>query len=154
MGGTGTTSVPPSRLTPNPDAYQGAGQDPSTFLTTYQLADELGVYPEQIQRWCKSWFGKLPPGRAHKGEGYRIPLEYRYVARCWRQLQERDAREAARNALVADPREWLVVVARKASTHYTAAEAMRRVETLARIAEQFQRPIHVAYVGPDRSKEG
>lgn len=93
--------------------------------------------------------------------GYRIPLEYVKVARCWNLLQGGDAaslvvRKSCRKALLNDPeagsKNWVVVVANTASCHYTHLEATSRVEQLGDLAERLKSIIHVIPVGTPRPK--
>lgn len=152
-------SNPPlsQRRTPIPDAYTHPDQDPSTYLSTQQLADRIMSSPEQVHRWCrKDWFGTLPPGRRGRGMGYRIPPLYVRVARCWNLMQGGDmasmqVKKAARKALLDDPeaeaKNWVVVVASTASCHYTHLEATNRVEQLGGLAEERKAIIHVIPVG-------
>lgn len=146
--------VSPDRQTSKrPDAYTGILQDESTYLTTKQLGEELGQWPAQIHRYCKKWFGDLPPTRTTKGQGYRIPLNYRYVARGWLQTEDPEMREAMRAALAEDPKDFVVVVAGRASTHYTVHEAMERIGQVLESAARRSKPVTVMYVGPNnRSK--
>lgn len=144
--------VSPDRQTPRPDAYTGILQDESTYLTTFQLAKELNMHPEQVHRYCLRWFGKLPPTRRGKGQGYRIPLNYRYVARGWLQTQDPEIREAMRAALSKDPKNFVVVVAGRASTHYTVHEAMERVGQVLESASRGPNITSVIYVGPKQRK--
>lgn len=147
------------------DAWTGTKQDPSTYLTTNQLAADLEawaslynekviVYPESMYRWCKEWFGDLPPHRTGPRNGYRIPLSYRYVARVWHQTQDPVIRDAARRAILDDypgHKSWVVTVANLSSTHYTVHEVADRVHSLAAIARQNNHMIHVLFVGDERN---
>lgn len=124
-------------------------QDGVPYLTTHELGKELGMYPETLFRWCVKWFGKLPAGRAGAKMGYRIPLEYRRVARVWLQTEDPRLREAARRALVADPRPFVVVVANLGSTHYSVPEVVGRVESLQRSDAFRHEIISVIFTGDD-----
>lgn len=132
------------RRTPVPDAWTHPDQDRSTYLTTEQVAKLLGdVSAEQVHRWCRRWFGPLPRGRRGKGLGYRLPLEYERVARVWRKVEDVQVREVAKRALLANPRNWVVVVGNVGSTHYSAIEAANRVEQVTKLAEQSGAAIYV-----------
>jgi len=79
--------------------------------------------------------------------GYRIPLEYRKVAKLWLATEDHRIREVGRRALVSDPRNWVVVVAYLGSTHYTDREATGRIESLIG-SDAFQgKVISTMYVG-------
>jgi hypothetical protein len=144
------------------DAWKSLYQDPSTYLTTVQLAKDLGEwassvdggrvmpYPESIYRWCKQWFGPLPPGRTGPSMGYRIPPAYRYIARVWYLTENPEIRQTAREALLNDgshQKPWVVVVANLGSTHYTDSEVASRVHSLLTMSRQRNRMIHAFYVG-------
>lgn len=81
--------------------------------------------------------------------GYRIHPAMRRVARGWLQTQDRWEREAVRTALTEAPRDWVVVVGKRATTHYTADQALEGIRkgilsggpTLRRL------PISLLYVG-------
>lgn len=150
------------------DAWTGVHQDPTTYLTTQQLAADLGawatnlddghkiLYTESIYRWCKKWFGQLPEGRSGPGMGYRIPLNYRYVARVWYLTEHPETRATATAAILADgenPKSWVVVVANLGSTHYTVAEVAGRVHALLPMARQRNRMVHAFYVGDERNPD-
>jgi len=137
-------------LTPRPDAFTGMVQDSATFYTTYQLAKLLRMSPAQVQRWCRTWFGELPPARkTGKGMGYRIPREYLRVARGWMQSQDPKLREVVRKALIEQPgRDYVVVVGNLGSTHYTYLEAMSRLESVLPRLPNSQHVVSVIYVGP------
>lgn len=144
--------VSPDRQTPIPDAYTGIFQPPETYFTTYQLAKRLKMYPEQVHRYCKKWFGQLPPLRTGKGQGYRIPPEYELVARGWLQTQDPELRSAMKDALIKEPRNFVVVVAGRASTHYTDHEAMERVAQVLSDAAKRSKIVSVIYVGPPQGR--
>lgn len=141
------------------DGYTNPSQGRDTYLTTYDLAEELGSWirehfpgvralphNESVRRWCKRWFGTLPPGRTGgRGAGYRIPPVYRYVARAWWQSVDEQVRAGSLHALIADPRPWLVVVGKFASTHYSKDEALERARQLLQGQAKY---IHILYVGP------
>lgn len=145
------------------DAWTGPNQDPKTYLTTAQLADNLTrwasnrdrgrklAHPETIYRWCRKWFGQLPEGRKGLHMGYRIPHVYKYVARLWWCVEDAQVREVGTRAILEDsgttPKSWVVVVADYGSTHYTGAQVADRVHSLLAVSEQRQTPIHVFYVG-------
>lgn len=150
----GVTKDPLSRrrLTTRPDAWTGPLQDPSEYLTTQQLADSLNLSPSQVVRWCHRWYGVLPESRKVKGQGYRIHPSYIRVARAWLQTEDTVVREAARKALAESPRDFVVVVANRGSTHYSVIEAMRRVESILPVASRSREPVSVMYVGPDQEK--
>jgi len=117
------------------------------YLTTYQLAAELGMYPETLFRWCRKWFGELPRGRAGAGMGYRIPEEYRMVARLWLSVEDPRVREVGRRAIITDPKEFLVVVANVGTTHYTDREVVGRVDTLTKHSTFRGQIISIMHVG-------
>lgn len=121
--------------------------DGTPYLTTNQLAKELGMFPETVWRYCVQWFGKLPKGRTGAKMGYRIPLEYRAVAKVWLQTRDPLVREAARRALVVDPKNFVVVVANIGSTHYSVPEVVGRMESLLGSSAYRQSQISVLYVG-------
>lgn len=118
------------------------------YLTTGELAAELRMYPETLFRWCRKWFGVLPSGRAGARMGYRIPVEYRLVARAWLQTEDPRLREVVRRALVETPRNWVVVVDNVGSTHYSDAEVVGRVESLLRTTAFRHQALWIMYVGP------
>lgn len=118
-----------------------------TYLTTDELAKELRLAPQQIHRWCRAWFGPLPDGRAAKGQGYRIPKEYRYVARFWKAVQDPHDRNQAWKALVDEPRPWVVVAGPHVSTHNTAGEVATRIDNLLHSSASRERVVTL-YVGP------
>jgi hypothetical protein len=124
------------------------------YLTTHQLARELDLYPETVFRWCRKWFGPLPQGRSGAGLGYRIPLEYRMVARAWIVTEDVRLREIMRRSIVADPKDWVVVVANVGSTHYTDRETVGRMETLIRHPTFRGHAISAMYVGDSNKHEG
>lgn len=139
----------PDVHTPRRDAYVAPVQDSRTYFTTEQLAKSLGVDYRQVHRWCAQWYGPLPPARRGRGMGYRIHPAMRRVARGWLQTQDRWEREAVRTALTEAPRDWVVVVGKRATTHYTADQALEGIRkgilsggpTLRRL------PISLLYVG-------
>lgn len=141
------------RATPTPDAWTGIIQDPSTYLTTQQLADEMNLSPGQVVRWCHRWYGELPASRKVKGQGYRIHPYMRNVARAWMQTEDTEVREAARKALAEGPKDFVVVVAKRGSTHYSVIEALRRVEQVLPHAQRSREPVSVLYVGPTQTQE-
>lgn len=124
------------------------------YLTTGQLAKELdNQYPETVFRWCRKWFGNLPPGRRGAGLGYRIPLEYKRVGRAWLMTEDTHLREVVRRAIVDSPKDWVVVVANVGSTHYSVAEAVGRAESIAHSSTYRNHVISILYVG-DNPTEG
>lgn len=123
------------------------------YLTTHQLAAELDLYPETVFRWCRKWFPQLPRGRAGAGMGYRIPLEYRMVARAWLQTEDPALREVIRRAIVAEPKNWVVVVDNVGSTHYTDREVVGRMETLVKHPTFRGHIISTMYVGDPNKPE-
>lgn len=148
------------------DGWTGMRQDPSTYLTTTQLAKDLEnwatlnrkkpvfVYPESMYRWCKQWFGKLPEGRTGPSMGYRIPVAYKYVARVWHQTEDPQIRQAATAAILAEQgnvKPWVVTVANLGSTHYTVHEVANRVHALTAMARRNNHMIHALYVGDERT---
>jgi hypothetical protein len=111
---------------------------------TKQFPGDAAVY-----RWCqRDWFGPLPKGRTGRGGGYRIPPQYRYVARLWHVTEDARIRKAGLAALLEDPRSWLVVVANQGSTHYTDTEAAKRVTQILPVAEHTRLPVTIINVGP------
>lgn len=133
------------------DAYRGLQQDPSEYLTTEQLATELGVDRTTVHKWCRGWFGRLPQGRIGAGLGYRIPHEYGVIARAWVQTHDAEARQAIELALRSDPeashKKFLVQVANLVSSHYSVDEAMERAGSLVDRARAVSKPVHIYYVG-------
>jgi AraC-like DNA-binding protein len=123
------------------------------YLTTYELAAELSMYPETLFRWCKKWFGVLPRGRAGAGMGYRIPLEYRMVARLWLRSEDNRLREVGRRAIITDPKDWVVVVDNIGTTHYTDREAVGRMDTLTKHPTFRGQVISTMYVGDPNKTE-
>lgn len=120
------------------------------YLTTHQLAKELDMYPETLFRYCRhKWFGPLPAGRSGAKMGYRIPLEYRRVARVHQQTEDLRLREVARRALVVDPKKFVVVVANIGSTHYSVPEVVGRMESLLASDAYRQDLISVIDTGDD-----
>lgn len=155
--------VPPEYQTPfRPDAWLGFTQPNDSYLTTYDLKEDLFAWSTRymsstkrapgdaaIYRWCRrDWFGPLPKARTGRNSGYRIPPDYRYVARLWHVTEDPRVRAVGMKAILDDPKPWLVVVANVGSTHYTAAEAVRRVESLLYRAEESHLPLTVTYLGP------
>lgn len=126
--------------------------DGEPYLTTHQLAKELGMYPETLFRWCVKWFGPLPAGRRGAKMGYRIPLEYRLVARAWLQTENPYLREICRRALVDSPKNFVVVVANLGSTHYSASEVVGRVDSLLKSSAYGTHLISIIGVGDDTAK--
>jgi hypothetical protein len=141
-------------LTPTPDAFTGMVQDPSTYFTTWQVGKALKMAPGQVHRWCRQWFGQLPPARqTGKGMGYRIPKEYMRVARGWKQSQDPKLREALREAIVKQPgRDYVVVVGNQGTTHYTYPEAMARLDSVLPRLPRQEHVVSVIYVGPTNRK--
>lgn len=117
------------------------------YTTTDALAKELSMYRETVYRWCFRWFGPLPEGRTGAKMGYRIPLEYLAVGRAWLQTEDPRLREVLRRAIVASPRNWVVVVANLGSTHYSVAEVVGRVESLTKHSTYRGQVVSVVYVG-------
>lgn len=142
----------PDVHTPRRDAYTGAVQDRDTYFTTEQLAKDLRLNYRQVYRWCQQWYGPLPPSRHGKGMGYRLHPVMRRVARGWLQTQDPWMREAIRAALTESPRDWVVVVGKTASTHYTAEHAMDETKRgiLAGGPTLRRLPITILYVGEPR----
>lgn len=122
-------------------------QPRDTYLTTTELANELGLWQEQVKRWCRSWFGKLDEGRRGPRMGYRIPLAYRYVARAWMQVEEPEVRRSLERVLAAEPKDWVVLVGKVGSTHYTLGEALTRLGQVVPVAQQQTVPVYCLYVG-------
>lgn len=144
-----------------PDAYTRLNQDRSTYLTTYELAGELKSwmleyghggtlpYPVRILKWCKLWFGELPEERLHgRSRGYRIPLEYRYVARAWTLTENVQVRDVAQRVLLADPKPWVITVDNIGSTHYTHEDVLDRIGSLLLVVESKHGVVSVLNVGP------
>lgn len=103
------------------------------YLTTTEIARALGIYQETVWRWCVKWFGPLPkdgPNRSGVGGGYRIPPPYLLVARAWQLVEQPEVRELLKDALVADPKDWVIAVDNLSSTHYTASEVVERLRVL------------------------
>lgn len=156
--------VPPEYQTQiRPDAWRGFSQPRDSYLTTYDLRDDLQEWATTymprskqfpgdaaIYRWCaRDWFGPLPPTRkAGRSNGYRIPLEYRYVARLWHVVEDPRVRAAGLDAILESPKSWLVVVANVGSTHYTQADTMDRIGKVLHRAEDSKLPITVTHIGP------
>lgn len=145
----------PDVHTPRRDAYVRPIQDPSTFFTTEQLGKDLGVSYRQVHRWCQKWYGPLPPARQGKGMGYRIHPAMRRVARGWLQTQDRWVREAIRTAIMKAPRDWVVVVGKSGTTHYTVAEALEAtrlgIQSGAPVLRRL--PISILYVGDPKETQ-
>lgn len=137
----------PGLLTPRPDAFDTVIQDKATYLTTSQMAKILRREPKLIHRWCQRWYGPLPPARRGRDMGYRIPLNMLRVARGWLQTEDEWIRESLRAALIAEPRDWVVAVGKRATSHYTAAEALERVAQIASQSRNNPEVISVLYVG-------
>lgn len=151
-----TAPVPP--VDSNPEwvdvrgvEYVGRSDDDGqrTYLTTHELAKELAMYPETLYRWCVKWFGNLPAGRTGGKMGYRIPLEYRLVAKVWLRTEDARIREVARRALLESPRDFVVVVDNIGSTHYSVSEAVNRVESLSKSPTFRGSVITLLFVGQD-----
>lgn len=123
------------------------------YLTTNELAIELSMHPETVFRWCRKWFGDLPKGRTGAKQGYRIPLEYRMVARAWLQTEDVALREVIRRAIVAEPRNWVVVVANVGTTHYSVSEALGRVESITRHSPYGNQIVSLMYVGDPTERQ-
>lgn len=137
---------------PTSDAYVTADQPRDTFLTTTELAKRLEMWPEQVYRWCVKWFGTLPEGRRGQGMGYRIPLDYEKVARAWQQVEgPPQTREWLKQTILADPKNWVVLVGNVGSMHYTVGEVVERATQVLSPAQDRKVPISILYVG---DKEG
>lgn len=117
------------------------------YLTTHQLAKEFDMFPETVFRWCRKWFGDLPKGRAGAGLGYRIPLEYRMVARAWLQTEDPRLREVVRRAIVADPKDWVVEVANLGTTCYSDVQTVATMERIIRTPQFKGQIVSTMYVG-------
>ena len=150
---TGRGVLRPGLMTPVPDMFKSMVQDRKEYLTTVDLAKELKQDPKKIHRWCQRWYGALPSLRRGKGMGYRIHPDMRRVARGWLQTEDDVVRDAMRTALVKEPRDWVVVVGKLASTHYTAAEALERVEKVLARSRNKPRQVSVLYVGDSKTGE-
>lgn len=120
-----------------------------TYLTTHELAKEFKQYPETVFRWCRKWFGHLPQGRQGGKNGYRIPLEYRLVVRAWLQTEDVRVREVARRAILDSPKDFVIVVDKVGSTHYSVFEAVERVQALLTHSTFRNHVISLLYVGSD-----
>ena len=149
---TSTFGVPSSHPAPAPvlDPRGIAYNSPPPYLSTWDLAHELRVHPETVHRWCKrDWFGPLPAGRGGSKNGYRIPVEYRRIARVWMQTEDVRVRRVAQKALLEDPKSWVVVVDTVGSTHYSEGEAVGRVDSLLSVDSFRGKPLTVLYVGSE-----
>ncbi len=130
-------------------AYPAISIPDEAYLTTYEVGLILRMYPESVFRWCRNWFGKLPPGRiGGKRMGYRIPLEYLYVARAWKQVEHPKLREQIRWALVDDLKDYVVLCGAVVSTHYTTGDVVERLQQLYNNPMLSQQVTTVVYVGP------
>jgi hypothetical protein len=149
-----------------PDAYVSRNQSKATYYTTYSLAKDLAEwqesskyegnrpYPEQILKWCKTWFGSIPKERiGGRARGYRIPLEYRYVARAWRLIENTEVREVAKKVLLVDPKPWLLVVGKHGSTHYNMEAVLERLRQLGPTIRSQHTVTYIVNVGPIREKK-
>lgn len=133
------------------DAFTGLNQDPSTYITTEQLAREVGVTYYTVRRWCQWWFGELPPGRIGKGLGYRIPFKHRHVAHGWVQSKDHDIRKIMERVLLANPNPWLVVAGKRGETFDTYQQVLHQVEHVLKSKET----VHIYYIpSADPSADG
>jgi hypothetical protein len=125
-----------------------------SFVTTRELARYLGMHSETVWRWCRKWFGPLPPGRAGREMGYRIPPVYVKVARVWLLVEDAELRELARKALVngGEQDNYVIVVAKEAFTCYSGEQVEERLRSLLE-AGSFQH-MTIIYVGDGETEEG
>jgi hypothetical protein len=133
---------------PARDAYLAAVQDRSTYLTTNELAKMINCWPEQVYRWCVKWFGTLPGGRKGRSMGYRIPPVYLYVARAFQQVEDPGERKLLQEVITADPKNFVLLVGKTGSTHYSAKEVVERLDSILPLVRQQKLPVRVLYVGP------
>jgi hypothetical protein len=144
------------KFTPDPDkrGLRYAVPADEQFVTTTELARFLGMHPETVWRWCRKWFGPLPPGRAGREMGYRIPPVYVKVARVWLLVEDAELRELARKALVegGERDNYVVVVANDAFTCYSWSQALERLESL--LEAGLFRHMTIIYVGDGETEEG
>lgn len=119
------------------------------YLTTVEIAKALNLYSETVWRWCIKWFGKLPkdgPNRQGVGGGYRIPPPYLLVAKAWSLVEDEVTREAAKVALLESPKDWVIVVDKDGSTHYSVGEVEARITAILGSDTKPSR-ITILYVG-------
>lgn len=141
--------------TPVPDAFQSVVQPKASYFTTGQFAKKTGVSDKTVHRWCQQWYGALPAARVDGGRtmGYRIHPFMVRVARGWLQTQDRAQRDSILRALREASRPWVVLVGRRATTHYTVDEALEVVRKTVSRAPQINRAVTVLYVG-DPAEDG
>lgn len=142
------------RVDPRGIRYPSPYTDRKVFLTTNDIAQEMQIAPEQAWRWARRWFGALPVGRQGGREiGYRIPLEYRYVARAWVQCMDPNIREKIRWGLVNQLRDYIIVCGDLISTHYTSAEVTERLAALSGATTLSKFMTTIVHVGPIRPED-
>lgn len=141
--------------TPYPDAFQSVVQPKASYFTTGQFARHLGISDKTVHRWCQQWYGQLPAERVDGGKvmGYRIHPFMVRVARGWLQTRDRTKRDSILRALREASRPWVVLVGRRATTHYTVDEALEVVRKTTSRAPQTNRAVTVLYVG-DPAEDG
>jgi hypothetical protein len=93
--------------------------------STYELAEYLDQHPQTVIRWCRRWFGDLGKGRnVGRGQGYQIPWQYVYLARAYLRTDHDPTRRMIRDAILASPKDWVVVVDSIVYTCYDLPEAV------------------------------
>lgn len=118
-----------------------------TYLTVTEIAKTLNLHSETVWRWCRKWFGALPPGRAGRGMGYRIPPVYLKVAKVWGMTEDERIRNLAREVLVreGEGKNFLVVVGKEGSAVYSGEQVVERLKSVT--ADTPPDMIAVIYLG-------
>ena len=115
------------------------------YLTTFDLARELGMYPQSVQRWVRQWLPHLPKPDDDKKPTYRIPEVYRLVARAWQQCEVPKVRRVVARTLVADPNPYVVVCGDYGATFDGTVEASEGARKV--LNPLFHLPVYIFYVG-------
>lgn len=143
----------PGLYTPTPDAFTSIIQDKGSYYTTRQFAVLMGLSDKMVHRWCQRWYGSLPVARQGKSMGYRIHPFMVRVARGWLTTEDKWMRAAILDAMRASARDWVVIVGKRATTHYTAEEALEAVRKVL-MAKGNKPSISVLYVGDPNDEDG
>jgi hypothetical protein len=141
----------PGLSTPIPDAFTSIIQAKRTYYTTRQFAQKLRIPDKKVHRWCQLWYGHLPIARTSgKSMGYRIHPFMLRAARGWLQTKDPWVREGIVTAVRRageEERDWVVVVGKTATAHYTAMEALEAARKVVSAPRNKPTTITVLYVG-------